>query len=87
MESNQTAVVNVGMAEALKNISDILKTGLFAGINAQAVAAAIQWCDNGVAFYAVKNPSPGPDNQPAPKPDLKAVPADAPAPEAPNEPA
>lgn len=69
--------VDMGMAEALGNLANILKTGMFAGMHAGPVAAAITWCENGASFYGVKAPIP--ENQPqpepeAPKPDLKAVP-------------
>jgi hypothetical protein len=74
MEPNKVEV-NVGMAEALNNIANILKTGMFQGMHAGPVAAAITWCENGASFYGVKAPTP--ENQPQPeaaKPDLKAVP-------------
>lgn len=72
MEQPSQAQVNVGMAEALGNIANILKTGMFAGMHAGPVQAAIAWCENGASFYAVKAPEQAPEE--APKPDLKAVP-------------
>lgn len=75
MEPKQptTVEINVGMAEALGNIANILKTGMYAGMHAGPVAAAIVWCENGASFYGVKAPETAPAPE-APKPDLKAVP-------------
>lgn len=79
MEVRQpTEAEKMGTAQALKNIANLLRSGLFGGQNAEAVAAAIHWLESGVSFFGVGAPISPADadksKEEAPKPDLKAVP-------------
>lgn len=56
-------------AQALKNIANMLKVGMFMGQHSEAVHSAIQWLENGVSFYGASDPI----MPETPKPDLKAV--------------
>lgn len=59
----------VETTKALTNVAKLLKTGLFAGVNAQAVTAAIQWLENGIKFFGAE-----PEVEEKEKADLTLVP-------------